>query len=634
MTSRSRSRSSASLSTRLTLVLALPLLAVTLLGLRGSLEEWSVYQDYTRLRSNSAVLQQIGQTVHELQIERGRSAGFITSKGARFGPELQTQREATDKALAHLRSLLAGFNADRFGPEFAAGLAQAVSDIERLSDLRRAVSAVTVAAGESTTQYSGLITKLLEVVVAMSHLSKDADIGNGISCYVNFLQAKEQAGRERATLTGIFTVDRFDPDSFRRFNAVQTAQQTYLAVFESFATPEQRTFASRTLAGPAVATVERLREQAFARSTSGGFGVSPEEWFDASTARIALMKQIEDRLGADYEHNARLIEASARRQFAGYAVVTGLVLAITSFVTWRVVRAITRSLAGISERLSQGSHEVAQAASEVSSASQSLAAGVSEQAASLEETSASLEEMAGMTKGNATAAAEAKTLAAQARASADAGKRQMTQLQEAMDAIHASAANVARIVKSIDEIAFQTNLLALNAAVEAARAGEAGAGFAIVAGEVRELAQRSAAAARETAAKIEASVGTSEHGVAVSREVARFFGEILEKVHRVDALVGEISEASSGQTTGIEQVNTAIAQMDKITQTGAATAEETAAQSEELNAQAAELAEASAELLRVVRGNRAVPRDGPVTARLHAEAASRQGSRAATTAPV
>jgi methyl-accepting chemotaxis protein len=210
-----------------------------------------------------------------------------------------------------------------------------------------------------------------------------------------------------------------------------------------------------------------------------------------------------------------------------------------------------------------------------------------------------------MTKRNAEAAAEAKQLSAQTRQSADAGAQQIDRLLEAMDAIHASAGNVARIVKSIDEIAFQTNLLALNAAVEAARAGEAGAGFAVVAGEVRELAQRSAAAARETADKIAGSVGASERGVTISRELGGVFTDIRDKAHRVDTLVAEIAGASAEQATGIGHLNTAVGQMEHLTQSGAATAEEAAAQAEELNAQAGELATAAADLLGVVLGGRA-----------------------------
>ncbi|MEI6106307.1 MAG: methyl-accepting chemotaxis protein [Opitutae bacterium] len=314
--------------------------------------------------------------------------------------------------------------------------------------------------------------------------------------------------------------------------------------------------------------------------------------------------QINETIGADTTHTSTA-EASTLKLISLTAMIVGVVAALgLGFI---ISRGINNSLNAIAGTLSSGAEETTAAATQVSSSSQSLAEGASEQAASLEETSSSLEEIASMTKRNSEAANQAKTLSSQTRAAADSGSSEMEVMKSAMDAIKTSATNIAKIVKSIDEIAFQTNILALNAAVEAARAGEQGAGFAVVAEEVRALAQRSAAAAKETAEKIEDSVQKSEHGVQISGKVAQHFAEIVEKARLVDTLVAEIATASQEQTQGIEQVNIAVSQMDKVTQSNAAGAEETAAAAEELNAQSVELTAVVGTLLAMVGGESATP---------------------------
>jgi len=230
--------------------------------------------------------------------------------------------------------------------------------------------------------------------------------------------------------------------------------------------------------------------------------------------------------------------------------------------------------------------QVASASGQISSGSQALASGASEQASSLEEVTSSLQELSSMTRQNAVSAKEARGLAEQARASADRGMASMRRLVEAMGKIKQSSDATAKIVRTIDEIAFQTNLLALNAAVEAARAGEAGKGFAVVAEEVRALAMRSAEAARNTAALIEESVENAEGGVALNEEVLRNLEEIQSQVERVGTVMAEIAAASEQQSQGVEQINQAVEQMNAVTQQTAAGAEESASTAEELTGQA------------------------------------------------
>jgi len=282
----------------------------------------------------------------------------------------------------------------------------------------------------------------------------------------------------------------------------------------------------------------------------------------------------------------------------GSASVVFALLAVV-LVTFNSMR-VRRALGELANSLGQVSEALVGYGATVSSASQSLAEGSSTQAASIEETSASLEELSGMTHRNAENSQKANELTSQARIAADKGATEMTAMAAAMQDIKVSSDDIAKIIKTIDEIAFQTNILALNAAVEAARAGEAGMGFAVVADEVRNLAQRSAQAARETAVKIETAISKTSQGVGISGKVAANLAEIVSKARQVDELVAEVATASREQTEGIKQINSAVGQMDQVTQANAASAEESAAAAEELNAQAHVMKQAVSELLRLV----------------------------------
>jgi len=286
------------------------------------------------------------------------------------------------------------------------------------------------------------------------------------------------------------------------------------------------------------------------------------------------------------------------------AAITAMVLALVAavLVSVAVRYLVAVPLRRLSAMLSEHANEMTLTAGSVGAASQTLAEGASQQAASLEETSASLEEMSSMTRRNAETAGKVKELGSEARKAGDLGVKDMTALVGAMDAIKRSSTDIAKIIKTIDEIAFQTNILALNAAVEAARAGEAGAGFAVVADEVRNLARRCALAAKETASKIEDAVQRSAVGADISAKVARSLEEIVGKARQVDEMAGAVAAASQEQNQGISQVNIAVTQMDKVTQSNAANAEESAAAAEELTAQAESLKDAVSELLRLVDG--------------------------------
>lgn len=291
--------------------------------------------------------------------------------------------------------------------------------------------------------------------------------------------------------------------------------------------------------------------------------------------------------------------ASSTIMMVGGAIVAVVLGGVLAFF---IIRNITRPIHRIISALLAGADQTASASGQVSASSQSLADGASVQAASIEQTTASIEEMTSVTKQNARNAEEAKTLAATAQENAEKGADTMERMEAAINDIKKSADETSKIIKTIDDIAFQTNLLALNAAVEAARAGEAGKGFAVVAEEVRNLARRSAQAAKNTSEMIAESVRSSDRGVAISIEVAEALMEIADGARKVNGLVGEISAASNEQAEGIDQINAAVSQIDTITQKNAATAEESAAAAEELSSQAVDLKVMVIELQKVAYG--------------------------------
>ena len=324
----------------------------------------------------------------------------------------------------------------------------------------------------------------------------------------------------------------------------------------------------------------------------------------------ATLEQTTKGFNDDIDYNIKLAEAEAK--FAAGKVASSFWIILPFLITtasigaligWAIIRAVSGALGAISDSLEEGATQTASASGQLSSASQSLAEGCNEQGSSVAETSAALEEMSVMIRNTADNAEKAKSFANQARLAAQSGAQTMVDMNTAMHAIEASSAEVAKIVKNIDEIAFQTNILALNAAVEAARAGEAGAGFAVVADEVRSLAQRSAAAAKETAEKIEAAIANSQRGSVSCGKVGDSLDEIVRKVAAVDSLVAEISTAAKEQSQGIQQVGTAMTQLDKVTQGNATNAQQSASAAEQLNSQAHTMQDTVAYLRSLVTGN-------------------------------
>lgn len=286
----------------------------------------------------------------------------------------------------------------------------------------------------------------------------------------------------------------------------------------------------------------------------------------------------------------------------GMGTIAGVFLAFTVLVAVYFAGRTSKPIMEIIDGLSEAADQVATASGHVASSSQSLAEGTSQQAASLEETSSALEEMASMIRQNASNANEANSLMTDTAKVMGDANASMGELTVSMEEISKASEETQKIIKTIDEIAFQTNLLALNAAVEAARAGEAGAGFAVVAEEVRNLAMRAAEAAKNTADLIEGTVKRIRAGSELVNKTGAAFSQVETSTAKVGELVGEIAAASSEQAQGTDQINRAVSEMDRVVQQNAATAEQSASASEQMNAQAGFMRGFINDLLLVVKG--------------------------------
>ncbi len=375
-----------------------------------------------------------------------------------------------------------------------------------------------------------------------------------------------------------------------RLLAATAEERALIPVFEK-AREEWKAVSGRVVSGRVADTREGRRE---ALDLSLG---AAKQKFEEMRSHLHKLTEMNLKLAAGEQEAA---QETYRRTSVLFLTILGAGLVTGILLMWAIGRGVTSALRGIIGGLSSASDQVASASAQISSASQSLAQGSSEQAASIEETSSSLEEMSSMTKQNAENAEEARAKMGEARQIVEKVSRHMGEMTEAINEITRTSEETGKIIKTIDEIAFQTNLLALNAAVEAARAGEAGAGFAVVAGEVRNLAMRAADAAKSTANLIEGTIKAVKSGNQITQSTQSAFLENMAISSKVGELVNEIAAASQEQARGIDQVNKAVAEMDRVVQKAASSAEESASAAEEMNAQAGQMRAFVDDLVRLV----------------------------------
>ena len=346
---------------KLVLILLFPVAGLLYFAGTGIVEKRKLADEMQALQALSALAVRISALVHETQKERGMTAGFLGSRGQAFREELVAQRSQTDRRISELKDFLKEFDRGRFGSAFERRLEDALNRLASLQEMRERVLALKVSTRDAIASYTAMNASFLNVIAHMSRLSTHGEMARRLAAYVSFLQSKERAGIERAVLANTFVQDRFGPGMFNRFSGLVTAQETYTNVFLSLASPEEKAFYRRRLSGPVVAEVDRMRRIAFARAGRGGFGVDADHWFKTMTAKIDLLKEVEDRLSQGLNAMAEALGRQAQKELTVFLGLTAAAVVLAGVLAVLLARSITRPMkqaVDAAHRLAQGDTSV------------------------------------------------------------------------------------------------------------------------------------------------------------------------------------------------------------------------------------------------------------------------------------